>query len=142
MYLCLSLLIFLSVFCLRVFAAAKHDAATTLLYHRDGIIQVADIWVEPDTVLGSQSSISRLVRRDDLFPLMLRVLCAIWQSLRELSLVAFYVLYYSDGWGAEETTALLFGSPISAEDCSSLTVVTWFLLTSGPFLPSWVRLAA
>lgn len=44
MYLYLSELVVLSVLtCLSVSAAEKHDAATTLLHHRDGIIQVAGI---------------------------------------------------------------------------------------------------
>lgn len=40
--------------CLTVSAAEKNDAAT-LLHRGDGIIQVAGIWLVPDTVLGNQA---------------------------------------------------------------------------------------
>lgn len=93
----------------------------------------AGIEMVPDTALSNQNSISCLVRRDTHCPLVLRLICAKWQSL---SVVFYWRVAFTQLW----LTELWRDGPWR----SLRKELSWFFLTytEGLFLPSVVLMVA
>lgn len=111
---------------------------------RDGIIQVAVIWVVPDTLLGNHAKelnfLSCQTRQASSSHAQSSVPSGnVWDGFhqcftKERLLSSFLSDHKAliDVTSAAEMVALLPGCPISAEDWSTLTMVTYYLAFSCP----------